>query len=1305
MEESEMDENFLNNHVTWNENLEKTEISNFKLDTDLLKINKCIRATQNDVAGYQEKDEPKMMDNTLEKKLFEATECIQKNSVSASTHFRTNYPEVNEDHGNYCAERHGVEPVCESISIHPDPELMNLPLQFKHEIDDSEFLHDVINASPDSVIKALQPIVKIKALESQSIIKVIHLKQEKDDIKPAHKLIDTKLHKELVSVKYKHEVHDSQSSFENKCTRPRRQLRYKCENCDQGYSHMWTLESHSRICNKVSNLRKTRCIYPTCTKAFFHKFRMMEHYEREHTDEEGPELKANPNFINPEYICCNCERMFTNLSVLHYHEALCGKSVTLKSTSQLGIVNKIKCIYPSCRKHFTQKSIMKRHVMKEHPKTKAVLEPIPNYSCHNCLHTFTYLSSFLTHEKSCGNRSKVKKTPCIHPLCKREFFHKYRLIQHVKEEHPDIEYVEPAKVTSFKCPKCDREYSHERSLKSHTHTCGKRGKLRKTQCIHSACTKEFFHTSRMMEHIAKDHPDIDEPYPNNIHGFKCQNCDTVYGHLQSLKRHMESCGVGGKLRKTQCIHPSCEKVFFHISSMMKHMESDHTDMEVNVLEKHFTSLTEFKLWKEDEEVKSFSYFSTRHSITSNDGKAYLCFVCQYSGPDRYSDASSDTGRVSSKKWRKGRVKSGIICPARMLVKECRDGSVSVKYFKTHNHDVNKNTVIYPPPAKRAFRKYHLSMREANKKSENNAVNGIHEKVKIDTNEDTVEVSVKDEMVSGEMIAEAVMGTGYFDYMVKPNCGYVLTLEKANETVRLFQQRTSSRFVCYKVQRSFGREDWCVLNRKILWQHEELRENTLPEFDGVPYITNGTKVLECQYGVYRSTYQKKHNHEKRKNVLTKEEEPNGHLSKKVNCPAKIFLKDVIKFPDFKVEMNSQQEKKLKSNLLRLALRDGQAEGERRIYIQLPKESDHCSHEKNLLKWFNKNQKSRGGRLLNFPHWDTYLTDVNFLHTFRVTKPLFQFLVDEWQKEKAIGQDTGELTSPEKEPLDHQVLAALYYLGSTESLTSASTKFKVKASRFTEVIVKFAEFLLKQLDKYIIWPPIEERVQIAEIIKQDCGFPGVFGAMDASLIHMTLPLVDDACKYVYANGETGTKCAFVLQFIVDHRLVFRDIHLDSPKTGTRIQIFQESSAWLTIQNLTSAETHLVAPAVYPLAPALLTPHMTEMLSYQEALYNENHQEAHKLTTNAMTVFKSRFRRMQMVDGHVEDEEKLVKATCVLHNIALMNENETVLNDLGLEYNSEVDEEGWHTVGIEEVVADIGILGGEEKRHYLTTVMTTR
>lgn len=145
---------------------------------------------------------------------------------------------------------------------------------------------------------------------------------------------------------------------------------------------------------------------------------------------------------------------------------------------------------------------------------------------------------------------------------------------------------------------------------------------------------------------------------------------------------------------------------------------------------------------------------------------------------------------------------------------------------------------------------------------------------------------------------------------------------------------------------------------------------------------------------------------------------------------------------------------------------------------------------------------------------------------------------------------------------------------------------------------------------------DRVQIAETIQQDCGFPGVFGALDAALVHIRPPPTApaDIQNYAYSmeretkvvmgmednpkqlerelvttgsNNNTSTmdleerelvrtrdkkgkarakegsfeelghaKCALVLQFVADHKLIFRDIHLDAPKTGTRMQVFQVS-----------------------------------------------------------------------------------------------------------------------------------------------------
>lgn len=51
--------------------------------------------------------------------------------------------------------------------------------------------------------------------------------------------------------------------------------------------------------------------------------------------------------------------------------------------------------------------------------------------------------------------------------------------------------------------------------------------------------------------------------------------------------------------------------------------------------------------------------------------------------------------------------------------------------------------------------------------------------------------------------------------------------------------------------------------------------------------------------------------------------------------------------FQAEKNTAHAKKLKALLLRLALKESRAEGERRIYIQLPEETDHCNHERGIV----------------------------------------------------------------------------------------------------------------------------------------------------------------------------------------------------------------------------------------------------------------------------------------------------------------------------------------------------------------------
>ncbi|XP_042886024.1 protein ALP1-like [Penaeus japonicus] len=331
------------------------------------------------------------------------------------------------------------------------------------------------------------------------------------------------------------------------------------------------------------------------------------------------------------------------------------------------------------------------------------------------------------------------------------------------------------------------------------------------------------------------------------------------------------------------------------------------------------------------------------------------------------------------------------------------------------------------------------------------------------------------------------------------------------------------------------------------------------------------------------------------------------------------------------------------------------------------------------------------------WETALSQKDFLTTFRVTRPLFKYLVYEWERERQ-----SDLWKVRVHPADRQVLAALYYLGNLEPITSVAERFSMMPSTIHNVIVNFTNFLETLGDGSLTWPSAEEKIRCSEIVRQNGGLPGVFGALDAALIKIRAPAGDEKAHYVYKKSSTGLKCAVVLQFVVDAELLLRDVYLAAPSDANRVSILQSSRLWELLHCTVAAETHIVAPAVYPLAPTIMVPYVGEQLSPQEAAFNRLHSEAFKLSRSAMTVLKSRFRRLQLLDQKLCNVFKIILSTCILHNIAIMREGPEVLQELQMSYRSGTDEDGWHAPP-QDAVADFAILGGEEKRLYLTAVLS--
>ncbi|XP_040004202.1 calcium-responsive transcription factor-like isoform X2 [Xiphias gladius] len=120
--------------------------------------------------------------------------------------------------------------------------------------------------------------------------------------------------------------------------------------------------------------------------------------------------------------------------------------------------------------------------------------------------------------------------------------------------------------------------------------------------------------------------------------------------------------------------------------------------------------------------------------------------------------------------------------------------------------------------------------------------------------------------------------------------------------------------------------------RLMWKSQYV------PYDGIPFVNTGSRaiVMECQFGPRRKGLQPKKNCE-----LTDE------VTYKATCPARIYIKKVRKFPEFRVPTEStadrktvrQEQEKAFQCLKNQNLETG---GVIRFYLQLPTEKAHLYH---------------------------------------------------------------------------------------------------------------------------------------------------------------------------------------------------------------------------------------------------------------------------------------------------------------------------------------------------------------------------
>ena len=107
-------------------------------------------------------------------------------------------------------------------------------------------------------------------------------------------------------------------------------------------------------------------------------------------------------------------------------------------------------------------------------------------------------------------------------------------------------------------------------------------------------------------------------------------------------------------------------------------------------------MEEFLAWKEMEKAQSLSYYSKQTSKKKYPNASYLYFHCQRDGHSYTHRRKGEKKRKTTRRQKKGLVKTDMFCESRMLCKIDPAGAINVIYIKNHSHTIEFEDTEHQP---------------------------------------------------------------------------------------------------------------------------------------------------------------------------------------------------------------------------------------------------------------------------------------------------------------------------------------------------------------------------------------------------------------------------------------------------------------------------------------------------------------------------------------------------------------------------------------------------------------------------------
>ncbi|XP_076057891.1 decapping enzyme, scavenger [Oratosquilla oratoria] len=176
-----------------------------------------------------------------------------------------------------------------------------------------------------------------------------------------------------------------------------------------------------------------------------------------------------------------------------------------------------------------------------------------------------------------------------------------------------------------------------------------------------------------------------------------------------------------------------------------------------------------------------------------------------------------------------------------------------------------------------------------------------------------------------------------------------SLNEAQNWFELYKNETLSKWRVFRSTKSFGctglRADNVMKTKKILWS-VKAKQGIGWSFDGVPRILVGKRQWMCHLGpdlCQKKKERYKRQKEERKALGFACGKNRNRKSKKVGCPAMVYLTHLIRFPEYKVTVNRIRARKAASKRLKDDIMAGKAiAAEHQFLLKLPDPSCHEGH---------------------------------------------------------------------------------------------------------------------------------------------------------------------------------------------------------------------------------------------------------------------------------------------------------------------------------------------------------------------------